>query len=156
MEWQTERKQKANWAPIEEVDQNTSMSVRKHDTWNFIGSNIFGTMEINSTRRFLWVHSTYQYCIEDRKDIPKLSPFVSWPVAMIRLTHTDSNYPCLEQIVMVPKMFEILKFDSSVWRYPVILHVVKNLCFKIIVYLKYSYRLTGSILAYDGIQWYYM
>ena len=31
----------------------------------------------------LWVHSTYHYCIEDRKDFPKLSPFASWPGAMI-------------------------------------------------------------------------
>ena len=29
------------------------------------------------------------------------------------LTLSGSNYPCLEQISMVPKMFEPLKFDCS-------------------------------------------
>ena len=35
----------------------------------------------------------------------------SWPGAMIN--HSNSNYPCLEQMFMVPKVFEILKFDCT-------------------------------------------
>ena len=40
-------------------------------------------IRIASTRRFLWVHSTYNYRAENRKDFPKLSLFASWPGAMI-------------------------------------------------------------------------
>ena len=84
---------------------------------------------------------------EDRKDIPKSSPFALLPDAMIydamrltdamiydamiydamiydamrlpdamiydamRLTLSGSNYPYLELISVVPKMFELLRFD---------------------------------------------
>ena len=34
-------------------------------------------------RRFKWVHTTYHYYIKVGKDNPELSPFASWPVAMI-------------------------------------------------------------------------
>ena len=34
-------------------------------------------------RQFYWVHSTYNYCVENRKKVPKLSLFASWPGAMI-------------------------------------------------------------------------
>ena len=37
--------------------------------------------------------------------------FASRPGAM--LTLSSSNYPCLEHVFMVPKMFEPLKFDCS-------------------------------------------
>ena len=32
------------------------------------------------------------------------------------LTLSGSNYPCLERISMVPKMFEQLRFDLCIWR----------------------------------------
>ena len=37
------------------------------------------------------------------------SPFAFWFGTMINLS--GSNYPCLEQISMVPKMFKQLRFD---------------------------------------------
>ena len=40
-------------------------------------------IRIVSSRQFYCIHSTYHYFIEDRKDIPKLSPFASWSEAMI-------------------------------------------------------------------------
>ena len=42
----------------------------------------------------------YRYCYL----LPELVP---------RLTLSDSNYPCLERISMVPKIFQPLKFDCS-------------------------------------------
>ena len=47
-------------------------------------------------------------CIKSKR-CPKLSPFASWSDAMINLQ--GSNYQYLEQISMIPKMFEPLKFD---------------------------------------------
>ena len=64
---------------------------------------------LESPQLFLWVHSTYNYCVENRKDFPKLSLFASWPGAMINFI--GSNYPWLEHFSMVPKVFEPLKFD---------------------------------------------
>ena len=55
------------------------------------------------------LHSTYNYCEENKKKIPKLSLFASWLGIMITLS--GSNYPGLEQFSMVLKMFEQLKFD---------------------------------------------
>ena len=49
-------------------------------------------IRIASSRRFKWVYSTYNYCVERRKDMHKLSPFVSWPGVMI-------NFQWLEQPV---------------------------------------------------------
>ena len=42
------------------------------DSW---GKQIFSEMFlfIMELRRFLWVHVTYRYCIEDQNDFPKLS-----------------------------------------------------------------------------------
>ena len=40
-------------------------------------------IRIASSRRFYWVHSTYKYYVETRKDFPKLSLFASWPGALI-------------------------------------------------------------------------
>ena len=55
------------------------------------------------------VHSTYNYCVENQKDVLNyrylLPDLVPW------LTLSGSNYPYLEQISMAPKMFEPLKFD---------------------------------------------
>ena len=67
-------------------------------------------IRITSLRQFEWVHTTYHYFVEDRKHFHKLLPFASWPGTMIK-SHIGSNYPSLEQISMVPKMFEPLKFD---------------------------------------------
>ena len=50
--------------------------------------------------------------IEDRKGIPKLSPFASWPGAMIN--HQCSNYRCLEKNIHGPK---------DVWAIEVRLHI---------------------------------
>ena len=57
-------------------------------------------IRIASSRRFKWVHSTYNYFIEDWKDIPELSPAASWPGAMINpqwlelpLSRTNFNSP---------------------------------------------------------------
>ena len=47
----------------------------------------------------------------NKKDLPKLSPFASWPAPW--LTHSGSNYPCPEQISVVPKMFEPLRFNCT-------------------------------------------
>ena len=54
-------------------------------------------------------YTQYNHCVENRKYFPKLSLFASWTGAMITLS--GSNYPCLEQISMVPKMFEPLRFN---------------------------------------------
>ena len=68
-------------------------------------------IRIASSRRFLWVHSTFNRCVENRKDFPNLSllllELVPW------LLFSGSKYPWLEQISMVPKMFEPLRFDCS-------------------------------------------
>ena len=66
-------------------------------------------IRIAPSRRFYWVHATYYHFVEDRKHFHKLTPFASWPGAWINLT--SSNYPSVEQISMVPKMFEPLKFN---------------------------------------------
>ena len=61
-------------------------------------------------------YTTYNHCVENQKDFPELSLFASWTGAMITLS--GSNYPCLKQISMVPKMFEPLRFDCiSMLRY---------------------------------------
>ena len=56
-------------------------------------------------------YTTYHYFVEDRKHFhkyrhlfPDLAPWLNLIV---------SNYPSLEQISMVPKMFEPLKFDFT-------------------------------------------
>ena len=59
-----------------------------------------------------WVHSTYNYCVGDRKKKSLnyrhlLSGLASW------FTLSGSNYPYLEQISMVPKIFEPLEFDYT-------------------------------------------
>ena len=65
-------------------------------------------IRIASSRRFQYVHSTYHYCIEYRKDDLKSSPFASW--SGIWLTLICSNFIYLEQVSVVPKMLEPLKF----------------------------------------------
>ena len=48
----------------------------------------------------------YHYLIEDQKYIPKLSPFASWPGAMI-----NTKWLKLSRSPRSQKMFEPLKFD---------------------------------------------
>ena len=50
-------------------------------------------------------HTTYRHVKENRKDIHNMPPDLA-----LRLTLISSNYPCLENICMVPKVFEPLKF----------------------------------------------
>ena len=52
---------------------------------------------------------TYLYFIEDRKDIPKLSPFASWPGAMMNPQWLE--LPMSRKNSMVAKLFETLTFD---------------------------------------------
>ena len=48
------------------------------------------------------------YIEENRKDIPTAPPDLA-----LESTLNGSNYPCLEQIFIVPRVFEPLKFDSN-------------------------------------------
>ena len=48
----------------------------------------------------------YLHVKENRKDIPSMPPDLA-----LRITLISSNYPCLELIFMVPKVFEPLKYD---------------------------------------------
>ena len=61
---------------------------------------------IASMRRFLLVHTTYFYFEANRKD----GQIMLLDLAL-KSTLIGSNYSCLEQIFIVPKMFEPLKFD---------------------------------------------
>ena len=63
----------------------------------------------------LRVHSKYNHCVENQKAFPKLSLCASWTGAVITLS--GSNYPCLERISMVPKMFEPLGFDCILFSF---------------------------------------
>ena len=51
--------------------------------------------------------------LSDQRDIPKLSPFASWSGIMINPQWLELQYQSLEQIPMVPKMFEALKFSTA-------------------------------------------
>ena len=53
----------------------------------------------------------HHYFIEERKDIPKLSPFASWPDAMINPRRFELP---MSRILLVPKMIELLKFGCVV------------------------------------------
>ena len=55
---------------------------------------------ITSSRQFKWVHTTYHYYIKTGKDNPEVSPFASWPGAMINpqwfelpMSQTDFHGP---------------------------------------------------------------
>ena len=50
-------------------------------------------------------NTQYTYMLKNRKYISIMHPDLA-----LRLTLTGSNYPCLELIFMVPKVFEPLKF----------------------------------------------
>ena len=58
------------------------------------------------------VESPHTICLhvkENRKDIPILPPDLALRIKLI-----SSNYPCLQHVYMVAKVFEPLKFDCSV------------------------------------------
>ena len=44
---------------------------------------LYVLIRIASTGRFKWVKSTYRYNIEDRKVVPKVSPFAFWIGAVV-------------------------------------------------------------------------
>ena len=66
-------------------------------------------IRIASLRRFEREHTTYLHVQEYRKDISVYPPDLE-----LLLTLIGSNYPFLELIFMVPKVFEPLKFDCSI------------------------------------------
>ena len=53
-------------------------------------------------------NTTYLYIRETHRDIPIMPP-----VMALCFTLISSNYPCLEHLFMVPKVFEPLKFDCT-------------------------------------------
>ena len=61
---------------------------------------------IASMRRFWWEHTTYIHAKEIK--IPIMPPNLT-----LWLTLIGSNYPCLEHISIIPKVFEPLKFYCS-------------------------------------------
>ena len=62
-------------------------------------------IRIASMRQFLCEHTIYRHVKENWKDITIFPPDLA-----LELTLIGSNYPCLEHIFMVPKVFEPLKF----------------------------------------------
>ena len=48
------------------------------------------------------------------RSLTKLSLFASWPAVELWLTLSGSNYSCLEQTSMVPKVFEQLKLNCII------------------------------------------
>ena len=62
-------------------------------------------IRIASMRRFYLEHTTYLHVKENREDILIMTPDLA-----LLLTLISSNYPCLEHIFIVPKVFEPLKF----------------------------------------------
>ena len=63
----------------------------------------------------IWVHITYHYCVQDRKDFLKLSHLL--PDLAPWLTLSDSNYPYFEQISVVPLQFDYILYVPNVGRY---------------------------------------
>ena len=60
---------------------------------------------------FKWVNSAYNYRVENKRKsvnyhylLPDQTPW---------LTLSGSNYPCFEQLSMVPKIFQPLKFECT-------------------------------------------
>ena len=62
--------------------------------------------------------------IEDRKDFPKLSPFASWPGAMINPHWLE--LPMSRINFMVPKMFEPLRFYCMYMRISMNISLIKQ------------------------------
>ena len=56
-------------------------------------------------RQFWWEHTTYLHIKETHRDIPIMPSILA-----LCLTIISSKYPCLEDLFMIPKMFEPLKF----------------------------------------------
>ena len=57
---------------------------------------------------------TQQFCVENHKK-KSLNDRYCLPNLTLWLTLSGSNYPCLEQLSMVPKIFEPLKFDYLIY-----------------------------------------
>ena len=93
--------------------RNFSDSSRKQIEWSFLillwNCMLCVLIRIASLR---WVHATYHYFVEDRKHFHKYRHLV--PDLTPWLNLTGSNYPSLEQISMVPKMFE--PFDCIIFQ----------------------------------------
>ena len=53
--------------------------------------------------------TTFHYCIEDRKVIPKLSPFASWPGTMIN----PISKTCLYNVDPIKPHFNIVKLGFT-------------------------------------------
>ena len=100
------------WVPGNSTDSSRKQILR----------NIFGKMcyfiknmyfvcshKIASTGWFQWLHSSYHYFIECSKTL--LNCHHLHLDLALWLTLNVSNYPFLEQIDIVPKMIEPLKFD---------------------------------------------
>ena len=63
-------------------------------------------IRIASMRRFSCEHTIYLQVKENRKYIPTVPSDLTQGLTLI-----STNYPCLELIFMVPKVFKPLKFD---------------------------------------------
>ena len=76
--------------------------------------------------------STYKFCVKNRKKKKKKKKSLKYryllPDLASRLTLSGSKYPCLEQVSMVQKMFEPLKFDCNNPGYSVSPSAHKELC----------------------------
>ena len=62
----------------------------------------FVLIRIASSRRFYWVHSTYNDCLEDWKNHSKLSYVASWPGTMINPQWLELHVPMSRTIFHVP------------------------------------------------------
>ena len=71
-------------------------------------------IRIASMRRFKWEHTKYLHDKDNQNDTPSMPPDLA-----LRLTLTSLNYPCLEHIFIVPKMFEPLKFYCNLFQYTI-------------------------------------
>ena len=65
------------------------------------------TARYRFTQNADWVYTTYNYCVENQKDFPKLSHLL--PDLALWLT-LSSNNPYLEPVFMVPRLLEPLRF----------------------------------------------
>ena len=82
-------------------------------------------IRIASLRQFQWVHSTYNHCVENQKNFPKLSLFASWTGAMIN-----------PQWLELPRFRTNFHGPKDVWANEVRLYVVdqETICVNIFTY----------------------
>ena len=70
---------------------------------------VYCVYSLESPHRGASIENTqYTFMLKKIKEI-----LIKPPDLALLLTLTDSNYPCLELIFMVPKVFEPLKFDCK-------------------------------------------